>query len=196
MSTLPEILPTSDSAIKALIIYTDFLSAAKANATLECSAKNLHFSMHWDIRPWRVDLLRFPSTAQEAWTEAIDAHLIVLAGRHAHWLPLWLQNWLEHWATSRRVEAAALAVIGVEPSAAPSTIASLNVQVFAQSHGLTLMFDDSRAAEELPLRPVEFMPITPPGAGPPPKYQISPIQTNQQLPNQTKIKPKRKENKI
>jgi len=163
MSTPHEHFTPHDSAIKALIIYTDFLSAAKANATLECSAKNADFSVRWNIRPWRVDLLKFPSTAEEALTEALDAHLIVFAGRHAQWLPTWLHDWLEHWAKCRWIEQAALAVFGVEQVAKLSTLATLNVQDFAKSHGLTVICDDSSVEEDVPVRPAEVKRITPSG---------------------------------
>src|SRR5271154_5711262 len=70
-----------DSTMKALIIYDDFYSAIKANASLQHSADKADLAVRWNIRPWRVDMLKFPPTADEALTEALDAHLIVLAGQ-------------------------------------------------------------------------------------------------------------------
>src|SRR5580692_4901818 len=98
------------SSMKALIIYDNLSSFAKANAALQHSAQNADVNVLWSIRPWRVDMLKFPPTADEALTEAIDAHLIVFAGRCVQSLPFWLQDWLEQWAKYRRVEDAALGV--------------------------------------------------------------------------------------
>src|SRR6267378_5802818 len=110
-----------DSTMKALIIYDDFDSAAKANTTLQHSAHKADFTVQWNIRPWRVDLLKFPPTADEALTEALDAHLIVFAGRSAQSLPFWLERWLEQWAKHRRVKDAALAVASAGSSKAISS---------------------------------------------------------------------------
>src|SRR5271167_4231897 len=97
--------------MKALIIYDDFYSAIKANESLQHSAHKADFSVQWNIRPWRVDMLKFPPTAEEALTDAIEAHLIVLAWHKTQPFPFWLQNWLERWAKCRQITDAALAVI-------------------------------------------------------------------------------------
>src|SRR5882757_4043633 len=101
-----------DPTMKALIIYDDFDSAFKANATLQHSAQKADCAVQWNIRPWRVDLLKFPPTADEALTEALDAHLIVFAGHSAQSFPVWLERWLEQWAKYRRIKDALLAVVG------------------------------------------------------------------------------------
>src|SRR5271156_5278076 len=110
--------------MKALVIYDDFVCAEKANAALQHSAQNANVSVQWNIRPWRVDMLKFPPTAEEALTEAIDADLIVFAGRSAQSLPFWLQRWLEHWAKCRRIQDAALAVIPAQSTDTLSTSAT------------------------------------------------------------------------
>lgn len=84
-----------NSIMKALVIYDDFASAAKANAMLHRATHQVDAIMHWNIRPWRVDLLKQPRRANEALMEAADAHLIVFAGHQAQSLPFWLQGWLE-----------------------------------------------------------------------------------------------------
>src|SRR5882672_6063426 len=113
-----------DPTMKALIIYDDFDSAFKANATLQHSAQKADCAVQWNIRPWRVDLLKFPPTADEALTEALDAHLIVFAGHSAQSLPFWLERWLEQWAKLRRVKDAALAVVSAGNSAAISSVST------------------------------------------------------------------------
>ena len=74
-----------------------------------CGAHRADFAGQWNIRPWRVDLLKFTPTADEALTEALDAHLIVFAGCSAQSLPFWLERWLEQSAKYRRIKDAALA---------------------------------------------------------------------------------------
>src|SRR5271169_4058538 len=111
MTKLNQFKQTQNSTMKALIIYDDFCSAFKANATLLHSAYKADFAVQWNIRPWRVDMLKFPPTADEALTEALDAHLIVFAGQCGQSFPFWLERWVEQWAKHRRVKNAALAVV-------------------------------------------------------------------------------------
>src|SRR5271170_2880640 len=101
MTKLNQFNQTQDSTMKALIIYDDFYSALKANASLQHSAHKADLAVQWNIRPWRVDMLKFPPTADEALTEALDAHLIVFAGHSAQSLPFWLERWIEQWIKSR-----------------------------------------------------------------------------------------------
>src|SRR5277367_6722934 len=127
--------------MKALVIYDDFVCAEKANAALQHSALNANVRVQWNIRPWRVDMLKFPPTAEEALTEAMDAHLIVFVGRRVQSFPFWLQDWLEHWAKCRRIKGAALAVIGVGSIEMMSS--QSNLSQFAKRQGLSVIFDDN-----------------------------------------------------
>jgi len=77
--------------MKALIINDDFLSATKVNASLKYSARNANFVVQWNIKPWRVELLKFPPAVGDALPEAIDAHLIVFVARDAQ-CPLYFQG--------------------------------------------------------------------------------------------------------
>jgi len=54
-------------------------------------------SVKWEIRPWRLNMLEFTPTADEAMSDAADAHLIVFAIRNTQSLPAWLMNWFERW---------------------------------------------------------------------------------------------------
>jgi hypothetical protein len=130
------------NTMKALLIYQDLASAAKANTALLHSAQNLDFAVQWTIRPWRVDMLKFPPTAEEALTDAADAHLIVFVGRCAQSFPFWLEHWLEHWAKCRQIEDAALAVFCEGSGDAPSISATLELSQFATRHGLNFICDD------------------------------------------------------
>lgn len=131
-----------DSNMKALIIYHDFASAAKANAALQRSARNADFTALWKVRPWRVDMLRFPPTAEEALIDAVDAHLIVFAGGSAERLPFWLLNWLEHWAKCRQIEGASLAAIDSKRNDTFATPAATELANFAKRHSLCFITDE------------------------------------------------------
>lgn len=148
----PEVL-----SMNALVIYVDLSSFARANNALRHSAQNTDFSAHWNIKPWRTDMLKFPPTAEDALTEAMDAHLLVFAGRSAPSLPFWLQDWLERWAKYRRVEDAGLAVIGAgNPGSVPS---QSYLSEFAERHGLSVIFDDRGVIEDS-MVPTECIPLT------------------------------------
>jgi hypothetical protein len=147
MPKFQKLLGSTHAAINALIIYDDFTFAARANATLQRSAHHLDMSIKWNVRPWRLDMLKFPPTAEEALNEAIDAHLIVFAGVTAKPLPAWLNDWLEHWAKCRRIDEAALAIIddGNKHTSSPSTISEMSL--FAKRRGLGFIVSDLTAAE-------------------------------------------------
>jgi hypothetical protein len=133
---------TQKSTMKALIIYDDFDSAVEANATLQHSLHNAGVVEQWNVRPWRVDMLKIPPTSDEALTKALDAHLIVFAGQSAQSLPFWLERWLEQWTKFRRVKDAALAVVhpgSPKTSALGSTKPDLSQ--FARRHDLNIIFD-------------------------------------------------------
>jgi hypothetical protein len=145
------------SSMKALIIYDNLSSFMKANAALQHSAQNAGVNVLWSIRPWRVDMLKFPPTADEALTEAIDAYLIIFAGRCVQSLPFWLKDWLEQWAKYRRVEDAALAVIGAGKAEVPSSVEKSDLSECARQHGLRVLFDDRGVIEDCSPFPTGFL---------------------------------------
>ena len=131
--------------MKALIIYKDLASAAEVNIILQHSAHNVNFVVQWSIRPWRMDMLRFPPSAEAALTDARDAHLIVFAGCCAQSFPFWLEHWLKHWAKCRQIEDAALALFCEGNADTPSMSAILELSQFATRHGLSFIFDEKMA---------------------------------------------------
>src|SRR5260370_37595444 len=96
--------------MKALIIYDDFARAARAAAALQHATWSANIAADWDLKPWRMDVLRFPSAADEALIEAAGADLIVFAGSGAYSLPTWLKEWLKRWVMRREIEDVALGV--------------------------------------------------------------------------------------
>jgi hypothetical protein len=132
---------SQDSTMKTLIIYQDFAFAVKANAALQHAAQYSDIRVQWNIRPWRVDLLKFPLAAEEALADALDAHLIVFGSRCAHSFPFWLENWLEQWAKCRQIKDVALAVIHEDSADPLPALATTGLSYFATRHGLNFIFD-------------------------------------------------------
>ena len=128
--------------MKALIIYDDVTRAANTNAILHRVAHRADMAVNWDIRPWRLNMLKLPATAGLALRDAVDAQLIVFAVRRINKLHVWLMNWLEQWATLRQTADAALALVGdgtAEAFTAPATVA---MSRFARQNGLSFFFNN------------------------------------------------------
>ena len=148
MSKLDKLHPAPDSDMKAVIIYDDVAFAAQANATLQRASLRADISVHWNIKPWRLNALKDHSIGEEALTEARDAHLIVLAGHRSESLPSWLRQWLMRWAEVRQIENAALAVIGHDNDRGLVRPAAPELTRFARQHGLTLIIDEGPMAKD------------------------------------------------
>jgi hypothetical protein len=131
-----------NSIMKALIVYDNFVFAAKANAMLQRVSHRADSAMCWDIRPWRADELKLPHNAELALAEAMDAHLIVFAGEHIQTIPSWMLRWLERWAANRQIKDAALAAIGTQGDYTLSRPAIPELSRFAKQHGLSFIFDE------------------------------------------------------
>jgi hypothetical protein len=141
-------LHKNNASMKAVIIYDSFPLAAKANAMLQRATHKADATMCWNIRPWRVDVLRLPPAADEALTEAIDAYLILLASHNGQSLRSWLNRWLEQWATCRKIKNAALAVISDQSGEALLMSATNELFQFAVRHGLEFIMNSDTAVED------------------------------------------------
>jgi hypothetical protein len=148
MSKLNRHYEQQDSTMKVVIIYDNIASVMKANSSLRHSVKHPDINLQWSIRPWQVDMLKFPPSAEESLTDAIDAHLIVLAGRCTQTFPFWLQDWLENWAKCRQIKDAALAVVGGGNAELLSS-SQPDLSQFARRHGLSIIFDDRSMPQTL-----------------------------------------------
>jgi len=102
--------------MKALIIYDDVDSAARAIGILRRAASHVGAHSQWDIKPWSVGVLRLPIAAEEALREAIDADAIVFADLRGSRLPTWLKDWLKRWGVRRQTGGPALVVTCAGPS--------------------------------------------------------------------------------
>ena len=167
-----------DGTMTALIIYDNLASATTAVATLQHAAHRAELDAQWNIKPWRVDVLRFPLAADEALKEATDADLIVFAGPQAYQPPAWLKEWLECWAERRQVEDAALVVMRGGNGGKIASPAAPELSRFALRHGLSFIIEIESVREhvaasvvrtqrerKLPARPVTEGTISTPSHG-------------------------------
>lgn len=130
--------------MKALIIYDDFATVVRANVALQYSGRNADFPVQWNVNLWQIDMLKFSPTAEEALTDALAAHLIVIANSCAKSSTIWFQSWVEHWAKCRYINGAGLALLGGGGSDGLATSAIGEFSSLARRHGLSLILDDGR----------------------------------------------------
>jgi|ERR1035438_8096126 hypothetical protein len=128
----------SKMTLKAAVIYDDFDFAARAAALLERVAIRADEAMKWDVKPWRLDVLKEPSLAADALDETTDADLIVVAFRKTPSLPDELMGWLESWAIKRQTEDTAMMVFCPEGNAA-LTLLWHELKKFAGWHNLLFL---------------------------------------------------------
>jgi hypothetical protein len=127
--------------MKALIIYDDFARAARAAAALQHATWSANVTPDWNLKPWRIDVLRFPSAADAALIEAANADLIVFASSGAYPLPAWLKEWLKRWVMHREIEEVALAVIRDIDVGTLTVPAVRQLCRFAARHGLSFILE-------------------------------------------------------
>ena len=127
-----------EMTLKAAVIYDDFDFAARAAALLERVAIRADEAMKWDVKPWRLDVLKPSSLADAALGETADADLIMVALRKTHSLPDELMDWLESWAMKRQTEDAAVMVLCPEENAASMPLWH-ELKEFAERHGLPFL---------------------------------------------------------
>ncbi len=137
-----------EATMNAVIIYDDLDFASKAQALLGCAAHRADEALLWTVKPWRLDLLILPLTADEALKDAAEAHLIVFAVRSQADLPPRLLDWLEKWAGCRQVQDAALAVFDGGNGDMLSGTAAPELSQFAERHGLSFILGDVGPSEE------------------------------------------------
>jgi hypothetical protein len=131
--------------LKAAVIYDDFDFAARTAALLERAAIRSDEVMQWDVKPWRLDLLKPSALAEAALAETADADLIVVALSKTHLPPDLLLDWLERWAARREIQDAALMVLCPEETAGPTSSWD-RLKEFATERGL--LFVGSRRVPE------------------------------------------------
>jgi hypothetical protein len=127
-----------DTVFKAVIIYDDFDSATYATALLERVALRADEAIKWDIKPWRLDVLKQPTLAALTVAVAANADLIVLALNRIHSTPVELLAWLKNWAEHRRIEDAAMLALSPDGSHTQSKYWN-DIRAFAKQRDLTFL---------------------------------------------------------
>ena len=127
-----------EMTLKAAVIYDDFDFAARATALLERVAIRADEAMKWDVKPWRLDVLKSSHLANAAFDEITDADLMVVALRQSPTLTDELLGWLESWAMKRRIVDAAVMVLCPQENAA-SILLWRELKEFAERHGLPFL---------------------------------------------------------
>jgi hypothetical protein len=94
-----------------VIIYESFAGAMQATSALREIAASLSVDIDWHIEAWRLDLLKFPPTADKALDDAEPAHLVLIANLAFASFPSWLKNWLERWISLRQIRLALLVIL-------------------------------------------------------------------------------------
>ena len=143
--------------MKALIIYDDFASAVRASTALRQAAHRAKVRAYWNLRPWRADILRFAPAAHEALNDALDADVIVLAGRRVYALRPWLTQWMESWGSRRKAEDCALVVVrgeNEEKGSAPNP----ELSRFAKRHRLDFIVENDTSSDDEILSSVLTLP--------------------------------------
>ena len=127
-----------DGAMDALLVYDNFDLARSANAMLLRMAQRPHEPTCWNVKPWRVGVLKLPPAA-----EAARAHLVLLAMLDLGSLLPGLMDWLDHWAKCRQVRDASLAIWDGENAKTCTARAAEELSRFAARHGLSLIHDNN-----------------------------------------------------
>lgn len=126
--------------MNVVIIYDHLGLAVRANAMLARTAARAGALGEWSVKPWRLDFVSLPLTADTAVAEAAAADLVVLALRDPAVRPPWLDDWLESWAETRGVEGAALALFADaadDHGAVPGAVQDFSQ--FTVRHGLDFL---------------------------------------------------------
>jgi hypothetical protein len=145
---------SSDLEMKALIIYDDFASAARANTTLQNIGRRV--KVRWAIKPWQTNILREGIPARNALVEAVDAHLILFAWPRTNTVPFWIRDWLKQWVAIRQIPDAAVALMDERIGFAPEEESEL--ALLACQFGLEFITDDSAIPRSTSKLPVHFAP--------------------------------------
>jgi hypothetical protein len=138
---LQELHDSGFSSLRAVIIYDNFVSAVQAASALLRIAASLRVNAGWHIEPWRLDMLKFPPTADKALDEAERAHLVLITNLATSSVPIWLKHGLERWASLRQIRHAALAVMHDKTSRDLSTRLAVELSELAAQGGLGFIWN-------------------------------------------------------
>jgi hypothetical protein len=66
--------------MKAIVIYDDPAIATKAITALQRATHHQNATVKWNLRPWRIDMLKLPPTADHALIDGADAVALITPG--------------------------------------------------------------------------------------------------------------------
>lgn len=148
------------TALKAVVVYSDFDFASHATALLERVAFQADAALQWEVKPWRLDILKHVSLAEIAGTESVDADMIVLALAETDFPSEELMAWLEHWAARRQIVDAAVVLLCPGQDAA-STALGAQLQQLAALCGFTFLGEARSEESSAPTLSQPEFPLTP-----------------------------------
>jgi hypothetical protein len=140
--------------MKAFLVYDDFNSAANVNAALQRWSAQAGHNVHWDVRPWPVNMLKFPPVAEEAMADALDAHMLVFAGPCVHLVPFWFEDWLEEWVRQRQVRDVVVVIISDVSQGGSAAASNCPVSEFARRRGLEIVYSSETRINLSPTNPL------------------------------------------
>jgi hypothetical protein len=127
-----------EMTLKATVIYDDFDFATRTAALLERVAARVREAVKWEVKPWRLDLLKQPALAETALAEAAETDLIVFALSRTFSPPPELTVWLEQWEAHRQIPDPAIMVLFPGEYAAAMPLWQ-ELKQFAGRHGLAFL---------------------------------------------------------
>jgi len=146
MSALEQHLQSA-SPWKAVVLYTDASTGAKAQHLLSRVAHQTRSEGSWQSSLWRFDVMSETPVAEAALERAVDAQLVLLSAESITEPPQWLLDWLESWADRRQGKDSVVAAwCHHEPHAAPGK-GTESLRAFASRHGVSFICADDYREE-------------------------------------------------
>jgi hypothetical protein len=113
----PAILGESEAAggevpltLDAVLIYEDLSTGLRAKWMLECVARLVPGTSHFNLAMWRFDLLRESTMHETALQEASTAVIVLLSAHGARNVPEAVTIWLEQWLGQKSEDPCALII--------------------------------------------------------------------------------------
>jgi hypothetical protein len=129
-------LELKTNCMNAIIFYEDLAVALEAKGTFQRAAFRADQTLGWNLRPWRLDLLRLPPVAKTVLTEALDASVLLFCLRPPFCLEPFVYEWLERLAAGGALGETGLVVFRSGKDGSGWDTATPALRHFAETHGL------------------------------------------------------------
>jgi hypothetical protein len=97
-------------ALDAVMLYEDLSTGLRGKGVLDCAARLLPGSPHFNLAIWRFDVLRVAIVRELALHKASVADVVMLSAHGGKALPKVVLRWLRHWLGRKRDEPCALMI--------------------------------------------------------------------------------------